>query len=189
MWVSLAKTLLCICSLPYANEFRPNWLRNIGVFVLLLSLSLFFDLIVDFLYISRLLDLLLFDYCCLDCFGCLWYFLHNHCLDVICSNSQQHLSLKLGVAIDYNHLVTLCWIVYSGPFSQRVLLTLEEKHLPYEPKLVDLRNKPEWWSSCPCFTYRQVINFFYRRTISFPCNNCFFGSGFLKSVLKVKFPW
>nr|ANH58210.1 glutathione S-transferase [Dracaena cambodiana] len=31
------------------------------------------------------------------------------------------------------------------PFSQRVLLTLEEKHLPYDMKLVDLSNKPEWF--------------------------------------------
>ncbi|KAL6225787.1 hypothetical protein ACLB2K_004636 [Fragaria x ananassa] len=31
------------------------------------------------------------------------------------------------------------------PFCQRVLLTLEEKHLPYELKLVDLANKPDWF--------------------------------------------
>ncbi|XP_058108108.1 glutathione S-transferase DHAR3, chloroplastic-like isoform X2 [Magnolia sinica] len=31
------------------------------------------------------------------------------------------------------------------PFTQRVLLTLEEKHLPYNMKLVDLANKPEWF--------------------------------------------
>ncbi|OMO55487.1 hypothetical protein CCACVL1_27221 [Corchorus capsularis] len=31
------------------------------------------------------------------------------------------------------------------PFCQRVLLTLEEKHLPYDMKLVDLGNKPEWF--------------------------------------------
>ncbi|KAK6154140.1 hypothetical protein DH2020_013779 [Rehmannia glutinosa] len=31
------------------------------------------------------------------------------------------------------------------PFTQRVLLTLEEKHLPYDLKLVDLKNKPEWF--------------------------------------------
>ncbi|MED6159857.1 Glutathione S-transferase dhar3, chloroplastic [Stylosanthes scabra] len=31
------------------------------------------------------------------------------------------------------------------PFCQRVLLTLEEKHLPYDPKFVDLTNKPEWF--------------------------------------------
>lgn len=31
------------------------------------------------------------------------------------------------------------------PFSQRVLLTLEEKHLPYDLKLVDLASKPEWF--------------------------------------------
>ncbi|XP_020584587.1 glutathione S-transferase DHAR2-like [Phalaenopsis equestris] len=31
------------------------------------------------------------------------------------------------------------------PFSQRVLLTLEEKHLPYDIKLANLVNKPEWF--------------------------------------------
>ncbi|KAK8943981.1 hypothetical protein KSP40_PGU015262 [Platanthera guangdongensis] len=31
------------------------------------------------------------------------------------------------------------------PFSQRVLLTLEEKHLPYDLKLVDIANRPEWF--------------------------------------------
>ncbi|KAD7478536.1 hypothetical protein R6Q59_007970 [Mikania micrantha] len=30
------------------------------------------------------------------------------------------------------------------PFTQRVLLTLEEKRLPYDLKLVDLGNKPDW---------------------------------------------
>lgn len=33
------------------------------------------------------------------------------------------------------------------PFTQRILLTLEEKHLPYELKLVDLANKPDWFLS------------------------------------------
>ncbi|PKA51918.1 Glutathione S-transferase DHAR2 [Apostasia shenzhenica] len=32
-----------------------------------------------------------------------------------------------------------------GPFCQRVLLTLEEKKIPYEVKLIDLSNKPEWF--------------------------------------------
>ncbi|KAF8097913.1 hypothetical protein N665_0279s0042 [Sinapis alba] len=31
------------------------------------------------------------------------------------------------------------------PFCQRVLLTMEEKHVPYDMKLVDLINKPEWF--------------------------------------------
>ncbi|KAK8994936.1 hypothetical protein V6N11_046003 [Hibiscus sabdariffa] len=31
------------------------------------------------------------------------------------------------------------------PFCQRVLLTMEEKHLPYDMKLVDLANKPDWF--------------------------------------------
>eukprot|EP00270_Netrium_digitus_P007969 TRINITY_DN2350_c0_g1_i1.p1 TRINITY_DN2350_c0_g1~~TRINITY_DN2350_c0_g1_i1.p1 ORF type:complete len:320 (-),score=53.34 TRINITY_DN2350_c0_g1_i1:214-1113(-) len=31
------------------------------------------------------------------------------------------------------------------PFSQRVLLTLEEKGVPYELKLVDTANKPQWF--------------------------------------------
>ncbi|AQK83380.1 Glutathione S-transferase DHAR3 chloroplastic [Zea mays] len=33
------------------------------------------------------------------------------------------------------------------PFTQRVLLTIEEKHLPYDLKLVDLANKPDWYLS------------------------------------------
>ncbi|KAH7307755.1 hypothetical protein KP509_22G075700 [Ceratopteris richardii] len=32
------------------------------------------------------------------------------------------------------------------PFSQRVLLTLEEKKVPYTLKLVDLSNKPDWFT-------------------------------------------
>uniref|UniRef100_A0A0C9QNQ0 TSA: Wollemia nobilis Ref_Wollemi_Transcript_15797_1090 transcribed RNA sequence n=1 Tax=Wollemia nobilis TaxID=56998 RepID=A0A0C9QNQ0_9CONI len=31
------------------------------------------------------------------------------------------------------------------PFCQRVLLTLEEKHVPYDTKLVNLSDKPEWF--------------------------------------------
>ncbi|CAN1227796.1 Glutathione S-transferase DHAR3, chloroplastic, partial [Linum perenne] len=31
------------------------------------------------------------------------------------------------------------------PFCQKVLLTMEEKHVPYDMKLVDLTNKPEWF--------------------------------------------
>jgi len=31
------------------------------------------------------------------------------------------------------------------PFSQRVLLTLEEKHVPYTLKLIDTSNKPDWF--------------------------------------------
>ncbi|ESW14697.1 hypothetical protein PHAVU_007G009800 [Phaseolus vulgaris] len=31
------------------------------------------------------------------------------------------------------------------PFSQRVLLTLEEKKIPYKLHLIDLSNKPEWF--------------------------------------------
>lgn len=41
--------------------------------------------------------------------------------------------------------VCLNVVIYnSGPFSQRVLLTLEEKHLPYDLKLIDFANKPDW---------------------------------------------
>ncbi|KAF3771614.1 Glutathione S-transferase [Nymphaea thermarum] len=32
------------------------------------------------------------------------------------------------------------------PFSQRVLLTLEEKKLPYDLKLIDLSRKPDWFT-------------------------------------------
>ncbi|KAL6001626.1 putative glutathione S-transferase dhar2, chloroplastic [Asimina triloba] len=36
-------------------------------------------------------------------------------------------------------------VACASPFTQRVLLTLEEKHLPYDLKLVDFSNKPEWF--------------------------------------------
>ncbi|PKU64326.1 probable glutathione S-transferase DHAR1, cytosolic [Dendrobium catenatum] len=36
-------------------------------------------------------------------------------------------------------------IIGDCPFCQRVLLTLEEKGIPYETKLVDLSNKPDWF--------------------------------------------
>ncbi|XP_024983555.1 probable glutathione S-transferase DHAR2, chloroplastic [Cynara cardunculus var. scolymus] len=39
------------------------------------------------------------------------------------------------------------FLLFSGPFTQRVLLTLEEKLLPYDLKLVDIGNKPEWFLS------------------------------------------
>jgi hypothetical protein len=45
------------------------------------------------------------------------------------------------------------WNLLAGPFSQRVLLTLEEKKVPYEMKLVDLSNKPEWFVSFPFPVY------------------------------------
>jgi len=40
-----------------------------------------------------------------------------------------------------------------GPFSQRVLLTLEEKKVPYQLKLIDLSNKPGWSVSFTSFTF------------------------------------
>ncbi|XLR00490.1 hypothetical protein S83_066688, partial [Arachis hypogaea] len=39
----------------------------------------------------------------------------------------------------------LAFMEKHSPFCQRVLLILEEKHLLYDPKLVDLTNKPEWF--------------------------------------------
>lgn len=33
---------------------------------------------------------------------------------------------------------------FSGPFSQRVLLTLEEKKLPYKIHLINVSDKPQW---------------------------------------------
>jgi hypothetical protein len=36
-------------------------------------------------------------------------------------------------------------LIWPGPFSQRVLLTLEEKKVTYEMKLIDVSNKPKWY--------------------------------------------
>ncbi|RWW82288.1 hypothetical protein BHE74_00009249 [Ensete ventricosum] len=49
--------------------------------------------------------------------------------------------------------VTVCVKAAAGapdvlgdcPFCQRVLLTLEEKNVPYELKLIDLSEKPQWF--------------------------------------------
>lgn len=37
------------------------------------------------------------------------------------------------------------------PYCERIVMYLEEKGIPYDSMLVDLRAKPEWWvSGCPC---------------------------------------
>jgi hypothetical protein len=57
-------------------------------------------------------------------------------------------------------------LICAGPFSQRVLLTLEEKKVAYEMKLIDVSNKPKWYgvplrSSSPlkCSTHKNTISF------------------------------
>jgi hypothetical protein len=50
---------------------------------------------------------------------------------------------------NWNLLPNWNWnLLPAGPFSQRVLLMVEEKN-PYEVKLVDLGNKPKWSVSLP----------------------------------------
>ncbi|KAL6011228.1 hypothetical protein ACLOJK_001673 [Asimina triloba] len=48
-------------------------------------------------------------------------------------------------------------VVGDCPFCQRVVLTLEEKHLPYNLKLVDLSNKPQWYG-CDSFLIQHAQN-------------------------------
>jgi hypothetical protein len=45
-----------------------------------------------------------------------------------------------------------------GPFAQRVLLTLEAKEVPYETKLVDLSNKPDWFVQFQSSTPPHTLN-------------------------------
>uniref|UniRef100_A0A1D1ZGV3 glutathione transferase n=1 Tax=Anthurium amnicola TaxID=1678845 RepID=A0A1D1ZGV3_9ARAE len=45
------------------------------------------------------------------------------------------------------------------PFSQRVLLTLDEKEIPYQVKLIDVSNKPEWFLEISPEGKVPVINF------------------------------
>lgn len=59
----------------------------------------------------------------------------------ICSKASEPLELCAKESLTIPNKLGDC------PFTQRVLLTLEEKHLPYDLKLVDLRNKPEWFLS------------------------------------------
>lgn len=43
-------------------------------------------------------------------------------------------------------LVVVCRLCkLPGPFTHRVLLTLEEKKVPYDIKYIDTSNKPDWF--------------------------------------------
>lgn len=66
----------------------------------------------------------------------------------------------LGDCMSYpslSKIIDLCFLLHQalisqtrvlkcvpGPFSQRVLLTLEEKKLPYKIHLVNVSDKPQW---------------------------------------------
>ena len=54
-----------------------------------------------------------------------------------------------SISLSFDHFVYyynfLGLILILGPFCQRVLLTLEEKKIPYKLHLIDLSNKPEWY--------------------------------------------
>lgn len=39
----------------------------------------------------------------------------------------------------------LCIFAVLGPFCQRVLLSLEEKKIPYKSHLINLGDKPQWY--------------------------------------------
>ena len=41
--------------------------------------------------------------------------------------------------------MTLGFCLFLGPFSQRVLLTLEEKKVPYKMHLINVNEKPQWY--------------------------------------------
>jgi glutathione dehydrogenase/transferase len=58
----------------------------------------------------------------------------------------------------------------TGPFTQRVLLTIEEKHLPYDLNLVDLANKPDWY----LLTFLIILLADHLFDSSFRINHCVF---------------
>ncbi|XP_010274730.1 PREDICTED: glutathione S-transferase DHAR3, chloroplastic [Nelumbo nucifera] len=67
-----------------------------------------------------------------------------------CRGRWRNLTVKMSAVSDPLEVCVKASITTPGrlgdcPFSQRVLLTLEEKHLLYDMKLVDLANKPEWF--------------------------------------------
>ncbi|XP_073134179.1 probable glutathione S-transferase DHAR2, chloroplastic [Henckelia pumila] len=57
----------------------------------------------------------------------------------ICSKASDTLEVCAKESVTTPNRVGDC------PFTQRVLLTLEEKSLPYDLKLVNLANKPDWF--------------------------------------------
>jgi chloride intracellular channel protein 1 len=55
------------------------------------------------------------------------------------------LSFPLSVTTSSSFfIVVFGFVLISGPFSQRALLTLEEKKVPYNIHLIDISNKPQW---------------------------------------------
>jgi chloride intracellular channel protein 1 len=54
------------------------------------------------------------------------------------------LSLSLSVTTSSSFFIVFGFVLISGPFSQRALLTLEEKKVPYNIHLIDISNKPQW---------------------------------------------
>ncbi|CAA7395724.1 unnamed protein product [Spirodela intermedia] len=64
----------------------------------------------------------------------------SRCFSVKASSSgDEPLEVCVKASINYPDKLGDC------PFTQRVLLTLEVKQLPYHIKVVDLANKPEWF--------------------------------------------
>ncbi|CAA6659409.1 unnamed protein product [Spirodela intermedia] len=64
----------------------------------------------------------------------------SRCFSVRASSSgDEPLEVCVKASINYPDKLGDC------PFTQRVLLTLEAKQLPYHIKVVDLANKPEWF--------------------------------------------
>ena len=51
--------------------------------------------------------------------------------------------LYLGCYYDLCVIMGFC--LFLGPFSQRVLLTLEEKNVPYKTHLINVNDKPQWY--------------------------------------------
>jgi len=64
---------------------------------------------------------------------------HNKVLGDCKSQSDQ---FQMPIALPLSH--TPCFFPITGPFCHRVLLTLEEKKVPYTMTFIDFADKPEW---------------------------------------------
>lgn len=111
------------------------------------------------------------------CQGCCW-----------CSNYSRRLYASLSLSLRFQLLVlhfSWFWFVlfsFSGPFSQRVLLTLEEKKIPHNIHLINLTDKPQWYS---IFTFFLSDVFWFLWILWV----IYLFVGFWKWILKGRFQW
>lgn len=76
------------------------------------------------------------------CQGCCWC---SKCSWRLYASLPLSLSLSCCLYFSVTFIQLGFFVLIPGPFSQRVLLTLEEKKIQFNTHLIDVSNKPQWF--------------------------------------------